>query len=350
MKISAMATRQRGGPLASWTYDSPALGPFDCLLKVQACGLCYSDIHMIDNDWQISRYPLVPGHEVVGEVVERGTQVSHLKVGNRVGVGWQRSSCLQCRDCLSGNENLCRESRGIITDGYGGFADYLLTDSRFCFPLPAGLPTDSAGPLLCGGITVFAALRYAGMTSGQDIGVIGLGGLGHLAVRYAAKLGNRVTVFTTSQEKTEDAIRLGAAQALLTPKGVLPQKAAKLFQERFDIIISTVAANLDWEGYLPLLRSDGTLTFVGVASKPLTLSLEHLLSKRRRIMASPIAGRALITEALGLADRLGITPVVETFPLADAQAAIEQVRKNRVRYRAVLLPEASRTTTRKRKQ
>jgi len=328
-----MAALKQGAELASWSYDSPQLGPYDCLLKVTACGLCFSDIHMIDNDWTMSRYPLVPGHEVVGKILELGEQATHLKLGDRVGVGWQRAACLQCRDCLRGSENLCKDASGLIVDGYGGFADHVVVDSRFCFPLPGRIPSDVAGPLLCGGITVYAALRYAGMTTGQEIGVIGLGGLGHLAVQFAAKLGNRVTVFTASEDKAAAASRLGATSAILIKEG----RPSTIPDRPLDLLLSTVPAHLAWDDYLDLLGADGTLTFVGVPNGPLTLSRDSLFLKRRRVMASPIAGRAMIQETLELADRFNIAPVVETFSLAEANLAIQRLRENRIRYRAVLM-------------
>jgi alcohol/geraniol dehydrogenase (NADP+) len=177
---------------------------------------------MVHDDWGVSRYPLVPGHEVIGEVVDLGSQVTHLKEGDRVGVGWQQGSCMYCLDCMRGNQNLCDHAEGLIVNGYGGFADYMVADSRFAFKLPEGLSTQSTGPILCGGATVYAGLRNAGMTSGQNIGVIGMGGLGHLAIQFASCLGNRVTVFTTSPDKAEFATKLGAHEAILVPPGGSP--------------------------------------------------------------------------------------------------------------------------------
>ncbi|MGH7164637.1 MAG: NAD(P)-dependent alcohol dehydrogenase [Nitrospiraceae bacterium] len=335
MRVRAMAAASQGAELSPWSYDSDPLGPFDCTVQVQACGLCHSDLHMIDNDWRISRYPLIPGHEVVGTVVELGPHVAHLKTGDRVGVGWQRSACLQCRDCLRGNENLCVGSQGLISDGYGGFADIVMLDSRFCFRIPERISTEAAGPLLCGGVTVYSALRAAGMGSGQEVGVIGFGGLGHLALQFAAKLGNRVTVFTTSRDKAALAAGLGAQETLMMTE----EGSAKTPSRPLDIIISTVPVNLDMNPYLNLLGSDGTLTLVGnpKAGPMLSISLEALLFKRRRVTASPIGGRAAIQDTLEIADRFGISPMVETFRLADANAAIKKVRENRIRFRAVLM-------------
>lgn len=242
------------------------------------------------------------------------------------------SSCLQCTDCLKGNENLCDQNQGLIVNGYGGFADYLAVDSRFAFPIPAGIETEVAGPLLCGGVTVYSALRHAGMSSGQEIGVIGVGGLGHMAVQFASRLGNSVTVFTTSEDKAEFANKLGARHVVVVPPGQSPPAPTR----QLDIIISTVPQSLDWAAYIEYLSSDGTFTLVGVPPDPLTIPLWGLLSKRRRLMASPIGGRAMIMEMLSVAERFGIKPIVETFPMEQANEAMQKVRDNKVRYRAVL--------------
>jgi uncharacterized zinc-type alcohol dehydrogenase-like protein len=331
MEITAMAARSQGATLEPFRCPSPELGPQDCLVRVAACGICHSDVHMIDDDWRISRYPLVPGHEVVGTVVRAGSSLRHLQPGDRVGVGWQRSACMHCLDCLRGDENLCDEARSLIGDGHGGFADHLVVDGRFAFPLPAALSDEAAGPLLCGGATVYSALRHAGMSSGQEIGVIGVGGLGHLAVQFAAKLGNRVTVFTTSEDKARDAERLGAREAVVIRGGKVPERLAS----RLDILLSTAPAALDWNAYVNLLDSDGVLAFVA-ASAPAKIRIDALMFKRRRVAASVIAGRAEITEMLDLAARHAVAPIVEAFPLAEANAAIRKVRDNTVRYRAVL--------------
>ncbi|MBD1937694.1 NAD(P)-dependent alcohol dehydrogenase [Microcoleus sp. FACHB-68] len=332
MQIKTLAAHEKGAELKPFTLEVDSPKGYDCILKVLACGICHSDIHVIDNDWGNSRYPVVPGHEVVGEVIELGDQVKHLKAGDRVGVGWQGSACLQCRDCLRGNENLCDKNEGLIISGYGGFADYLRVDSRFAFPIPAGIKTEAAGPLLCGGVTVYSALRYAGMSSGQEIGVIGVGGLGHMAVQFASKLGNRVTVFTTSDDKAEFASKLGAHDAIVVPAGSSPPEPDR----KFNILISTVPASVDWAAYIEYLDSDGTLTMVGVPDEPLSIPLWSLLTKRRRVMSSLIGGRAIITEMLDVADRFGIEPIIETFPLEQVNEAMDKVRSNKVRYRAVL--------------
>lgn len=332
MKIHTMAALSPGADLIPWSMECPTLGPFECLVKVESCGLCYSDVHMIDNDWRSSRYPLVPGHEAIGIIADGGPQVGRFKPGDRVGIGWQRTSCLSCRDCLRGNENLCAQASALIADGYGGFADHLIIDSRFCFPLPENLNVERAGPLLCGGITVYAALRYAGMASGQNIGVIGLGGLGHLAIQFAAKLGNRVIAFTTSEAKRTDALSLGATEVIVMKEG----RPITRPSQPLDIVIVTVPYSFAWNKLLALLATDGTLTFAATPPENLTIDVDRLLSHRRRIMASPTAGRAMIEETLSLAARYQILPVIQTFLLSQVNEAIRQLRANRIRYRAVI--------------
>ncbi len=332
MQVQAKAAKEVGAKLESYSFEIESPQEFQCSIAVEYCGICHSDLHIIDNDWGMSQYPVIAGHEVIGIVKEIGSQVNHLKIGDRVGVGWQKSACLQCSDCLKGNENLCNQNQPLIVPGPGGFANHLLTDSRFAFPIPQGIDPKVAGPLLCGGITVYGGLRAAGMSSGQEIGVIGIGGLGHMAVQFASKLGNRVTVFTTSEDKAEFAHQLGADRAIVVPKGEAPPKPDRLL----NILLSTVPASLDWGAYLEHLDSDGTLSFVGVSDAPLNLPIFPLIMKRRRIVGSPIGGRGMMIEMLSIADRFKIEPIVEVFPIDNINEAIDKVRSNSIRYRAVL--------------
>ncbi len=331
MRIHALAAAAKGARLTPFEYEAPELGPHDVLVKVHTCGICHSDVHMIDDDWRSSRYPLVPGHEVVGTVVRAGSALGGLGPGDRVGVGWQRSACLACEDCLAGNENLCDRARSLIGDGHGGFGDHVALDGRFAFKLPEGLAPESAGPLLCGGITVYSALKHAGMASGQEIGVLGIGGLGHLGVQFAARLGNRVTAFTTSEDKARQAGTLGAADAVVARDGKAPSTLAR----KLDILLVTAPAALDWNPWLKLLAVDGTLAFVA-ASAQAKIRIDLLMDKRRRVQGSLIGGRGEIAEMLEMAARHGVRPQVELFPLDEANAAIRKVRDNTVRHRAVL--------------
>lgn len=332
----ALAAMEKGAPLTRWEFDCGPLKTQECRVKVLACGLCHSDVHCIDDDWKVSRYPLVPGHEVVGEVVEIGVSVDNLKIGDRVGISWQCASCGLCRDCLRGNENLCDANKGLIVDGYGGFADFVQLDARWAFPLPENLETNLAGPLLCAGVTTYASLRDAGMSSGQRIGVVGIGGLGHLAVQFAAKLGNHVTAFTTSEDKAVFARELGAHEAVVLPRdGQFPAPPAP--EKRLDILLITATADLDWAGALEWLGSDGALSVASVPERDLQIPVFALQNKRRRVTGSNVGSRHVIQETLQIAADYGVKPIVELFPFDAVNEAIERVRENRVRYRAVLV-------------
>ena len=335
VQINALAAYQPGGLLRPFTYEVGPPEGHQALIKVQACGLCHSDLHVLDGEWGEMKYPLVLGHEVIGEVAALGPLAAQLSVGERVGVGWQSGACLHCRDCLQGDDNLCADQTATILGGRGGFADYLLVDSRFAFSIPPSLGSHAAGPLLCGGVTVYSGLRHAGMGSGQEIGIVGLGGLGHLAVQFAFRLGNRVTAFTTSPDKAAFAVSLGAAEAVvLEPGGKFPAPKRNL-----DIILDTVPHTLDWEGCLSHLGSDGVLNVVAVPEEPLSIPVLAFQDKRRRTMGSSIGSRSEMRDMLALAAEYGILPLVETFPFSHANEALDRLRANAVRYRAVLVPD-----------
>lgn len=329
MKVEALAVRERGADLTPFSYEAEGPRGNEVLIKVVACGVCSSDLTMMSYG---AKYPMVPGHEVVGEIVEVGSAVRGFKAGDRVGVGWQSGACFECRDCLRGNENLCDRNEPLIQAAYGGFATHLVVDARFTFPIPAGIETRYAGPLLCAGVTVYSALRHAGMTSGQRVGVVGVGGLGHLAVQFASKLANEVTAFTGSSDKAEFASQLGAKEAVIVPRGgAVPGEGRKL-----DVILVTSSENLDWGSYLSQLDTDGTIVTVAFPHQPMAIPAVPMVLKRRRLMASLIGSRADVVEMLYLADRFGVRPVVETFPMSKASEAVQRVRDNKVRYRAVL--------------
>ncbi|MFW9928618.1 MAG: NAD(P)-dependent alcohol dehydrogenase [Candidatus Thorarchaeota archaeon] len=333
MEINAMAALNRRENLVPWKYAETEVKEYDILIDIICCGVCYSDIHMIDNDWGSSKYPLVPGHEIIGIVRECGNSVTHLRKGDKVGVGWQRSSCLTCETCLAGNENMCSVNyHATIVNHHGGYATSILTDSRFAFKIPEGMDSYKTAPLLCGGITVYSGLKIAGMTSGQEIGVIGLGGLGHMAVLFAKSLGNKVTVFTTSEDKEEFAITKLGANNVINTKNEIPRNLSS----SLDVIINTVDHPLPWQNYIRLLREDGTLCFVGNPGD-LNVPISLLLGKRRRIMGSPIGGRARIREMLLVANKFNVNPFIQKFPLNDVNDALKNLRENKIRFRAVLV-------------
>ena len=334
--VNSWAAPERGAALVPWEFELPPLGAHECRVRVLACGLCHSDIHCVDDDWKASRYPLVPGHEIVGEVVEIGAGVAHLRVGERVGVSWQCGSCGACRDCARGNENLCDDNQALILSGYGGFADFVQLDARWAFPLPKALETALAGPLLCAGVTVYASLLDAGMSSGQRIGVVGLGGLGHLAVQFASKLGHRVTAFTSSPTKADFARELGAHEIVILPRdGIFAPPPAR--DERLDILLVTATADLDWAGALEWLDSDGALSVASVPESDLQIPVFALQNKRRRVTGSNVGSREIIAQTLQVAADYGVRPLVETFAFEQINAAFERVRANDVRFRAVLV-------------
>jgi len=335
-KIQAWAARQPNAALEQIELPIPELSPTEALIEVLACGICHSDVHLIDDDWRISQYPLVPGHEIVGRVVAMGREARGLEPGMLVGVGWQRTSCGACEDCVAGDENLCGTRLATCVAHPGGYADYHVTDARFAFPLPGAKFDPAVAPLLCGGATVFGPLcdliqgRHARTPS---LGVVGLGGLGHLAVKLGAALGMRVTVFSSSPRKREEALALGAEQFI----GSAAPEAIESVGPSLDMVLVTAPADLPWTAFLHTLRSDGTLCFVGIPPGPISMPVSELLARRLRITASPIGSRARIGQMLEYCRARKITADIEAFPLESANEALRRVRENKVRHRAVLV-------------
>ncbi len=332
MKVIGYATTSPGKRLEPFSYELGKLSSHEVRIQISHCGICHSDVHLIDNDWQISKYPLVPGHEVIGIVSEMGTEVSTLRIGDRVGVGWQCGSCLECEYCVKGDENLCQDSSSTCVGRYGGFSEMLQTDSRFAFKIPDGLESDSAAPLLCGGITVYSPLRHFGVLPGMHVGVVGIGGLGHLAVQFARNFGCRVTAFSTTKSKEEEALALGAHAFI--PSNDLDELAHAAYT--LDFILVTANATLDWESYVRALKPNGKLCFVGAAPDNLTVSIMELLSKRKSICGSPIGGRHTIREMLSFAANNDIYAKTEVLPMSEVNTALDKVRANKARYRMVL--------------
>lgn len=331
MPIRAYAAAGPGQVLEPFSFDPGPLAPHEIEVAITHCGICHSDIHMIDNDWTWSRYPLVPGHEVVGAVRATGSAVRNIRVGQRVGIGWQSGSCLECEWCLRGEENCCARQQGTIVGRHGGFADALRVDERFAFPLPEALDSAGAAPLLCGGITVYSPLRQ-GVGPWSRVGVVGIGGLGHLAIQFARAFGAEVTAFSTSPDKKEEALALGAHAFVSSAK---PDET-KAVSGSFDLILSAATARLDWEAWIALLRPKGVLALVGASPGTLDVGVSSLLTGQKAIRGSVIGGRAAMREMLGLAARTGIRARVEVLPIGRVNEAIEKVRRNRARYRMVL--------------
>ena len=330
MKVNAQAALAAKQSLKPFSYQPDALGPHDVEVTITHCGIC-SDVHLIDNDWGVSAYPLVPGHEIIGTVSALGREVEHLKTGQRVGVGWQRGSCLVCEQCLRGDENLCAENRATCVGHHGGFADKVYVDSRFAFAIPDALASENAAPLLCGGATTYSPLRRH-VRPDMRVGVIGIGGLGHMALQFAAAFGCEVTALSSTPEKEKEAKSFGAHRFINTADSSAMKKAGG----SIDFIISTAFANLDWGSYLDLLRPNGKLCFVGVPPAPISFHVGALLGGQKTVCASVIGSRWLIREMLEFSARHGIKAQTEVVPMADVNKAIEKVRANKARYRMVL--------------
>jgi len=331
MTIHCYAAPEAKADLQSHAYQADSLGPFDVEVAITHCGICHSDIHLIDNDWGISSYPLVPGHEIVGAVRQRGAEIKHLAIGQRVGVGWQCGSCLQCEWCLQGDDHCCPGQQATCVGRPGGFAEAIRVDGRFAHPIPDGLASERAAPLLCAGITVYAPLE-AGVRATSRVGIIGVGGLGHLAIQFAAAFGCEVTAFSTTPAKEDEARRLGARHFVVTGDG-RPMAGAT---GSLDFLLSAVTVPLDWSAWLDLLRPKGTLCIVGASPGTLGVSPFALIRGKKAIVGSGIGNRASLREMLEFAARHRISAQVEVMSMGEVNAALRRVRENRARYRIVL--------------
>ena len=330
--IQGLAAHAAGAELLAFRYDPGELGPAEVEIAISHCGICHSDIHLISNDWGISQFPFIPGHEVVGKVSAVGSAVRSLKVGQRVGLGWQSNSCGECEWCTRGLENLCPSSEGTCVHRNGGYADRVRANSRFVIPIPDALESENAAPLLCGGITVYNPIRNHGVNPSSRVGVVGIGGLGHIAIQFAKVFGAEVTAFSTSAGKEEEARALGARKFVNTRES----KAMKEVAGSFDFILTTINADQDWGVYIQALRPTGTLCFVGVPPSPVSFQAFPLIAGMRTVTGSPIGSPHQLKEMLDVAARHGVKAQTERFPMAKANEAIEKVMKNKVRYRAVL--------------
>jgi len=330
-RVDAYAAHEPGASLTSFDYEPDVLGPHDVEIEITHCGICHSDLHLIDNDWQSSAYPLVPGHEIVGTIAQRGALITHVDVGERVGVGWQCGSCLQCEWCERGDENLCASIAETCVGRPGGFADRIRVDGRFAFSIPDALSSELAAPLLCGGITVYSPLQQHARPQSR-VGVIGIGGLGHLAIRFARAMGCEVTAFSSTAAKEEEARAHGAHHFVSS----IDDTALKGQRESLDLVISTVNSPLNWNRYVSALRPNGVLSFVGALAEPVTIHTGMLMARRRSVTSSPIGGRSTMREMLDFAARHTVGAQVETLPMSEVNTALDRLRRNDVRYRFVL--------------
>jgi uncharacterized zinc-type alcohol dehydrogenase-like protein len=333
MPINCLAAHAAKEPLRPFQYEPQELGLGDVEIKITHCGICHSDLHLINNDWGISTYPLVPGHEIIGHVSAVGPSVKSLEIGQRVGVGWQSAACMECENCRRGAENFCARKQRTCVGRPGGFADRIRVHSHFAFPLPEVIESEMAGPLLCGGLTVFTPLRALGVKPMLPMGVIAIGGLGHLALQFARALGYEVTAFSSTPAKEAEAKQFGAHHFVATTDAAAMAK----LRGRFDFLLSTVSADLDCSLYLDLLRRDGKLCLVGIPPHPLSIPGFPLITGQKSVGGSSNGNRSTMLEMLEFAARHGIRPQVELKPMAEANAALARLASNQARYRMVLV-------------
>lgn len=340
MRVNAYAAPAAGRPLAPTTIERREVGAHDVLIEIQYAGICHSDIHTVNGDWGPQPFPVVPGHEIVGVVAEVGADVTRHRVGDRVGVGCMVGSCGACESCRRGDEQYCVEGMvptyaGTDRDGtttQGGYSTHVVVDADYVLSVPAGLDPAAAAPLLCAGITTYAPLRHWGAGPGKRVAVVGLGGLGHMAVKIAHALGAEVTVLSQSLKKQEDGLRLGADHYFATSDaGTFETLAGS-----FDLIVNTVSAPLDVSAYLGLLAVDGTLVNVGAPAEPLSVNVFSLLTNRRSFAGSMIGGIALTQEMLDFCAEHGLGAEIEVIAADRINEAYERVLASDVRYRFVI--------------
>lgn len=319
-------------PLQPHPYDPGPLGAEEVEIAVDYCGVCHSDLSMIDNEWGMTAYPLVPGHEVVGRVVALGPQARGLSVGQWVGLGWTAGSCMHCRSCLGGDHNLCATAVPTIVGHHGGFAERVRGHWAWVIPLPEGVRPEVAGPLLCGGITVFTPLLEFEVLPTSRVGVVGIGGLGHMALRFARAWGCEVTAFTSSPDKAQEAHQLGAHRVVSSrDKEEIGAIAGQL-----DLVIVTANASLDWDALIATLAPKGRLHLVGAVLEPIPVQAFSLIMGQKQVSGSPTGSPTAISRMLDFCARHGIEPMVEMFPMSRVNDALDRLRQGKVRYRAVL--------------
>ena len=340
-KTPAYATQSATAPLAAFSIERRDPGPNDVAFDVMFCGVCHSDIHQARNEWGNSQYPMVPGHEIIGRVTKVGAKVKKFAVGDIAGVGCMVDSCGDCAPCRAGSEQYCAKGCAQTynstemdrkTPTYGGYSKHLVVDERFMLKIPAGLDPAAAAPLLCAGITTYAPLREFNCKAGDKVGVVGLGGLGHMAVKLAASMGAEVTLFSTSASKEADARRLGATGFVLSKD---PANLAKL-GGTFDLIIDTVSAPHDYNAYLGMLKPKATMVLVGAPPEPSAISCFSLIVGGKRLAGSMIGGVPQTQEMLDHCAKHNIVSDIELIPMEKINEAYTRMMKADVKYRFVI--------------
>lgn len=335
------AATSPGSPLKPFIFKRRDPGPFDVLIEILYCGICHSDIHQARNEWGGSSFPMVPGHEIAGIVVHAGSKVKKIRVGDAAGVGCFVDACRVCASCKEGLEQYCEGHVSWTYNGteqdkktptYGGYSSQIVVDEKYVLKIPKNLPLAKVAPLLCAGITTYSPLRHFKVRRGQRVGVVGMGGLGHMAVKLASAMGAQVTVFSTSKDKEKDARRFGAKDFVVTKN----KKSLTAYANGFDFILDTVSAPHDLNAYLALLRRDKTMAVVGVPTKPGDVHAFSLIQKRRKLAGSLIGGIKETQEMLNFCAKKNITSDVEVIPIQKVNTAYQRTIKQNVRYRFVI--------------
>lgn len=332
MRVRAYAAQQPKGDLKPFEYDPGPLGDEQVEIAVSHCGICHSDLSMLDNEWGMSKYPFVPGHEVAGTVAAVGGRVTSVKPGDRVGLGWYSRSCMTCKQCMSGDHNLCPTGEGTIVGRHGGFADRVRAHSAWVLPLPAGIDPAKAGPLFCGGVTVFNPLVQFDVRPTQRVGVVGIGGLGHMGLQFCNKWGCEVVAFSSSAGKETEAKKLGAHRVVNSKDDA----AMAALAGTLDFILVTVNVPLNWPAYLNALAPKGRLHFVGAVLEPIPVPAFALIMPQKSVSGSPLGSPTTTAAMLEFCARHRIAPVTETFPLSKVNDALAHLRAGKARYRIVL--------------
>lgn len=332
--VKAWAAFEQKGKLKPFTYELAPLGPEEVEIKVEHCGICYTDLGFIDNEVGLTTYPLVPGHEITGTIVALGdiAATKGLIIDEKVGVGWFKASCGHCDPCLNGDQNLCTTAQYTIMGNYGGWAETVRTHWIWTIPIPEELDTRDAGPLMCAGITVFAPLMILDIRPTSHIGVIGIGGLGHLAVQFAAAWGAKVTAFSNSPAKYEEIKHMGATN-IVSSKDTASWAP---MNGTFDLIIITVAAHLEWDKIIQLLAPNGKLHIVAIMPEPIPLSVLLLTLGQRSVSSSLAGSRGVMDKMLRFAAQHRIAPITEHFPMSKVNEAIDKIAAGKAAYRIVL--------------
>jgi uncharacterized zinc-type alcohol dehydrogenase-like protein len=336
----ALSAPSAGAPFDTTTIERRELGEHDVLIDIKFCGICHSDIHQVKDEWGGSIFPMVPGHEIAGVVAAVGSDVGKFSAGDRVGVGCLVDSCGECEYCQAGEEQFCTKDavptyNGREYDGeptFGGYSRQVVVKDGFVVKIPDGLELKDAAPLLCAGITTYSPLKHWHVGEGMKVAIVGMGGLGHVAVKIAAAMGAEVTVLSQSLSKQEDGLRFGAKHYYATSE----RDTFKALESSFDLILNTVSANLDLDRYLSLLRVDGTLVSVGAPSQPDSFRAFSLIGGRRSMAGSPIGGLPETQEMLDFCAEHGVVPEIELIAAGEVGAAYDRVERSDVRYRFVI--------------